>query len=1089
LTLSTTRDYDGRMLHARLFGPLRVTVAGKAAPDVPGLRPRSVLAWLLMHPGLHPREAVAARFWPDVLDTSARGSLRSALWVVRASLEAVDGDGYLVGDRDRIGMTTDLPRSVDVASVRRLAGTDDPADWEAAFGLMSEPLLADLTDDWVLEARDEYRMLSADLARRIAEHADGDGRSADAITWTRRALARDRVDEATHRLLISRLVAIGEGAQALAAYERCQAILRAEFGTVPSDETRALARGVRAGSAAEGTPRPRRVPTDQPPLVGRQEPLSRLEAAWERARGGAGGVAIVDGPAGIGKSRLVDELASRVDPESAVVRGVAAGVEGSPPLAPWSEALDALASVIRPSSIMTWPAELARLSVRIQQAWECVPAAPAATPEIERIRLFDAVLECLRWAASVGPVLLVLEDVHLMDVTSAALVAHVGRRLDATRVLMVVTSRPEGAPAVLDALSWMAVPPTRVRLTPLDADESRRLAAAVAPGLSSSGRDEVTARCDGNPLLVVQAARAGAAGTDVSEDLRGWLRPTLARLPGSARLLVDIAAAAGRALDLGEVAACVGLEQADAATDAACATGLLRDVPGRRIGFSHSLVRDACYAELGSGRRVWAHGRFAEVLAGRPHQAPAELARHLLLAGDDDKARDLLARAAVQARAIGALDEAAGFLREAAALAADSPGVAAELWLELSVVEAWRADRAAVDEAFGRAVAALEEIGDRQGIASAWAQQAMLLWTTLCYPREAAAAYQHCLELLGESTNAPEIRVLALAGQAKAEAMIGDPRRAARMADEVDARISAINDPALAAEVAGARLFIAIRGDEGTPRAETADHAITLARAAGRTELAYVTAITTASALAARGDLGGAMAYIDHALASGQAGAGLTSQAYAARAFTLLRLGRVEEADRAVVAFMEIAEHSQDPSLKAVAHFDAGTIALMEDRPAVAVEELDRALAHPGGRFSRALGHIYLAEALVRTGDVERAADAVARVPFEPVGPADLPATLVPRLARAQGLIAAARGDLARAERRLREAEDGWVRLQGTINLGEAYTAIIVDLGRPPVAGLVDIAAEVGRVRDERAAVAARAGRVTAALNGTASGG
>jgi DNA-binding SARP family transcriptional activator/tetratricopeptide (TPR) repeat protein len=1069
------------MLHARLFGPLRIGVDNDAAPDVTGLKPRAVLAWLLMHPGLHPRESVAAYFWPDVLDTSARGSLRSALWVVRATLEAVGGAEYLVGDRERVGIDPGRPRQVDLEEVVRLSGADDPDSLEQAFGLMAAPLLADLTDDWVLEARDEYRMLAAELARRIAATAADDGRRADAIAWTRRALARDRLDEATHRLLITRLAAAGEGAQALAAYERCRAILRAEFGTGPSDETRALARSVRADATPGASPRPRPTMRAAPPvgrLVGRSAPLSVLGAAWARAIAGDGGVAIVSGAAGVGKSRLVDELAARTGPDALVVRGVAAEVEGSPPLAPWSEALDAMASAIAsPPPSVTWPADLARLSVRIQQSWECLPAPAAATPELERIRLFDAVAECLRWAAASRPLLVILEDVHLLDATSAALAAHVGRRLTNAAALLVLTRRPEGSTAVLDALARMNAAPTHIVLSPLDPAHGRELAAAVAPGLSAEARDEVVERGDGNPLLIVQAARARREGTEVSEDLRAWLRPTLARLPGSARLLIDVSAVAGRSLDFGEVASCVGPEHTDEAVDAACAAGFLQERPGRRLGFSHALIRDACYAELGSGRRIWAHGRLVEILEERPRQEPAELARHLLLTGQDVRARDLLARAAAQARGIGALNEAAGFLREAAELADGTPALAAELWLELSTIEAWRADRAAVDDAFQRAVALLEEIGDRRALASAWGQHALLLWTTLCYPREAAAAYQRCLELLGDSANAPEIRVLALAGQAKAEALIGDPVWASQLADAVAARIEPSDDPALAAEMAGARLFIGIRGNGGTPPSQLADEAIALANAAGRTELVYVTAITTASALAAQGDIEGALGYTDRALASGQAGASLTSQAYAARAFALLRLGRPDAADAAVAAFMEIARGAQDPNLLAVAHSDAGTIALMEDRPAAAVDHLQQALANPDGRFSRPLAQMHLAEARLRVGDIDQAASALACVPFEPVGPADLPATLVPRLARLQGLIAAACGDRELAERRLAEAEAGWGRLQGNLDLGDAYTAVIVDLGRPPVAGLVEVSAELARVRAERAALVVPAGR------------
>ncbi len=503
----------------------------------------------------------------------------------------------------------------------------------------------------------------------------------------------------------------------------------------------------------------------------------------------------------------------------------------------------------------------------------------------------------------------------------------------------------------------------------------------------------------------------------------------------------------------------------------------MEERPGRRLGFAHSLIREACYAELGSGRRIWAHGRLVEVLEERPQHEPAELARHLLLTGEDVRARDLLVRAAAQARAVGALDEAAGFLREAAELADQTPEVAAELWLELAAIEAWRAGRPAVDDAFARAVALLEQVGDRRALASAWGQHALLLWTTLCYPREAAAAYQRCLQLLGDATDAPEIRVLALAGQAKAEALIGDPERAAQLADAVAARILPSEDPALAVEMAIARLVIALRGGGGPPPLALADHAIALAHAAGRTELAYVTAITTASALAAHGDVEGALGYADRALASGRAGASLTSQAYAARAFALVRVGRPDQAGAAVAASLEVAGGAQDPDLLAVAHFDAGTIALMRNRAGEAIDHLERALAHPGGRLPRPLGQMYLAEAYLRVGGLDQAARALARVPFEPVGPADLPSTLVPRLARLQGLIAAARGDLPLAEGRLAESEQGWTRLQGNLDLGEAYAAVIVDLGRPPVAGLVEVSAELARVRAERAGLATLGGR------------
>src|SRR5207344_2977142 len=115
------------MLGARLFGGLAVELDGRPIGPIPGLKPRSLLAWLLLHPGTHPRARLAGRFWPDVLDTSARASLRSALWTVRAALEEAGGGAYLRGDRSSAGLDPDLPRLVDAEEFDRLVRAGDEA--------------------------------------------------------------------------------------------------------------------------------------------------------------------------------------------------------------------------------------------------------------------------------------------------------------------------------------------------------------------------------------------------------------------------------------------------------------------------------------------------------------------------------------------------------------------------------------------------------------------------------------------------------------------------------------------------------------------------------------------------------------------------------------------------------------------------------------------------------------------------------------------------------------------------------------------------------------------------------------------------
>src|SRR3954465_7551764 len=105
------------MLRIHAIGEFRVEVAGQKRPTPVFDRGTALLAWLALNPGLHSRSAVASRFWPDVLDESARASLRSALWSLRRQL-GEEANGALVATRERVGLADDV--WVDVAEAQRL---------------------------------------------------------------------------------------------------------------------------------------------------------------------------------------------------------------------------------------------------------------------------------------------------------------------------------------------------------------------------------------------------------------------------------------------------------------------------------------------------------------------------------------------------------------------------------------------------------------------------------------------------------------------------------------------------------------------------------------------------------------------------------------------------------------------------------------------------------------------------------------------------------------------------------------------------------------------------------------------------------
>ena len=297
-------------------------------------------------------------------------------------------------------------------------------------------------------------------------------------------------------------------------------------------------------------------------MFGRAGELAALTAAWNAARDGHGRVVLVTGEAGIGKTRLVAELARRADNAGARV-AVGAGVDvgGEAPLAVWQELARALVAVVPvPPEAAAWPAELGRLSPDLAGALGRRVAPPVvAAPELERLRLFDAVLRLVEFAASGSPVLLVAEDLHRADRASLALCAHIGRRLARLPVLFVLTrrdrpTRPE-ADALLADLAGRGLDVAEIDLGPLRGQEVAEVARSVAM-LADADLARVVAAADGNPLLAVESTRALAAGsTAPPSSLRAVVRSALAALSEPARNLAEAVAAAGRTLSASEIAA------------------------------------------------------------------------------------------------------------------------------------------------------------------------------------------------------------------------------------------------------------------------------------------------------------------------------------------------------------------------------------------------------------------------------------------------------------------------------------------------------------------------------------------------------
>src|SRR5262249_4292973 len=199
------------MLRVRVLGGLALEdgerPGGRAIPR-PASRPAGeLLAWLALHPGPHPRLELAMRFWPDVLESSARASLRTTLHELRRAV----GDEQLVVDRETVGLA---PAWVDALEVERLAAAGQPED---ALALCAAGPVIGIARDWASAARDEHRERVAGLLTALADAAPD---AESALRWTRELARLDPLSEEAARRLMTLHAQTGDRAAAIAAYTR-----------------------------------------------------------------------------------------------------------------------------------------------------------------------------------------------------------------------------------------------------------------------------------------------------------------------------------------------------------------------------------------------------------------------------------------------------------------------------------------------------------------------------------------------------------------------------------------------------------------------------------------------------------------------------------------------------------------------------------------------------------------------------------------------------------------------------------------------------------------------------------------------------
>jgi ATP/maltotriose-dependent transcriptional regulator MalT len=735
-------------------------------------------------------------------------------------------------------------------------------------------------------------------------------------------------------------------------------------------------------------------------LVGRAEEMSSLDQVLAELDRGRSAALLLVGEPGVGKTRLLAELAARADAQGQLVlSGSASELERDLPFSVFVDALDEYVRGLERSRLAALDDDVRTELAHVFPSLTALATEREVALQHERYRSHRAVRDLLEQLASAQPLVLMLDDLHWADSASVELVGALLRRPPAAPVLLALAVRPRQVSERLSAAlerAHRAEMLTRFELGALSPEEARQL---LGDAVDSADASVLYEESGGNPFYLEQLARSldragraaavhdetSLAAIGVPSTVAAALAEELALLSHPARLVLEGAAVAGDPFEPELAAAAAQMPEGPVmeAVDELLQLDLLRttDVP-RRFRFRHPLVRRAVYEATAGGWRLGAHERCAEALAAggatasaRAHHversarkgdvgaaavlrkageeavrlAPASAAHwfaealRLLPPTAPAEARvELLLARAGALTAAGRFGDSHSALLEAIAIVPDgSHTVRARLARACAGVESLLGRQ---EQARNRLASALESLPDQDS------REAVTLMLELTVNGLWRTKYEAMHEWAERAVNAARqlgdkpLAAAALAELALADSIMGAAERAESNCSEAAALVDSLSDDELAShlEAAGWLAGVELYLDRYAEADAHGNRALAVARATGQGELFLILVATLGGIWRQRGKLAEAGELLD----GGIEAARLLGNTHAlvwtllSRSAAALRMGNVELALATAQESVDLSQDADSNFHSAEAAADLAAALLETGQPERAVEVL-----------------------------------------------------------------------------------------------------------------------------------------------------